>query len=258
MTNIPESIVNLPQTLEQRIETIEGNFGQILDVLKTLVPNKDITNGYPNDNDNGASGGGPSIQTMARIRLRLWLLQKHLALMRRLRMQFSRPTHYLFFIGQVEEARIPKRKETSMWLALATINPKPPHHPSYHSSPHSMSPFRLYPYPSYPQNYLNPYSVGSSIFPQANNISFPNNKPYTQNQFDQPKKGKVRIDHVPMSYSEIYDALLKGNLVAPDVPQPVSDPPPKWYNPVRCASITWEYRDIQLRNVGLSKHVYKN
>jgi len=26
--------------------------------------------------------------------------------------------------------------------------------------------------------------------------------------------------------------LLKQNLVAPDVPQPVSDPPPKWHNSI--------------------------
>jgi len=34
-----------------------------------------------------------------------------------------------------------------------------------------------------------------------------------------------------MTYSQLYDELLKQNLVAPDVPQLISDPPPKWHNP---------------------------
>ncbi|KAJ1391091.1 putative serine/threonine-protein kinase, partial [Sesbania bispinosa] len=53
MAEIPESTVIPPLTLEQRMERLEGNFGQILGLLKTLIPNKEIANDNSNNNDNG-------------------------------------------------------------------------------------------------------------------------------------------------------------------------------------------------------------
>ncbi|KAJ1379365.1 Retrotransposon gag domain [Sesbania bispinosa] len=53
MAEIPESNVVPPPTLEQRMEKLEGNFGQILGLLKTLIPDKEIANDNSNNNDNG-------------------------------------------------------------------------------------------------------------------------------------------------------------------------------------------------------------
>ena len=115
-----------------------------------------------------------------------------------------------------------------------------PHQHAYQTSPYSMSPFYPFPYPSYPSNYPNQYPSGPSQpgahtpFP-VNNISFPNtpadsslNTP--QNQFDRPGRDRLKIDPVPTTYSNIYDALLKENLIAPEVPKPTPNPVPKWYN----------------------------
>ncbi|KAJ1405825.1 hypothetical protein SESBI_25590 [Sesbania bispinosa] len=73
--------------------------------------------------------------------------------------------------------------------------------------------------------------VGNSAPPQVNNVSFPNQPPTFQNPPYQPRKERVKIDPVPIPYSDLYDTLLQQHLVAPEVPQPVSNPPPKWYNP---------------------------
>ncbi|XP_057443426.1 uncharacterized protein LOC130735472 [Lotus japonicus] len=76
-------------------------------------------------------------------------------------------------------------------------------------------------YPSHQPNYQ----------PSSYAISFAKNAPTTQNQPYEPRKERPKIDPVPGTYSEIYDTLLKGNMIAPEVPQQVSNPPPKWYNP---------------------------
>ncbi|KAJ1388243.1 hypothetical protein SESBI_39280 [Sesbania bispinosa] len=188
MTNIPESIVNPPQTLEQRMEKLEGNFGQILDLLKTLIPNRDTTNGNSNnDNDNDASGGGPSIQANGENPSKVVIVTE------------TSDPH-----GKVEDA-IREGKLNGLTVSQDKLRK-----PGFQKKRRSSS--------------------GSSTPPQVNNISFPNNPPFTQNQVDQPRKERIKIDPVPISYSEIYDALLKENLVAPEVPQTVSNPPPKWYN----------------------------
>ncbi|KAJ1421669.1 hypothetical protein SESBI_13623 [Sesbania bispinosa] len=74
--------------------------------------------------------------------------------------------------------------------------------------------------------------VGNSAPPQVNNVSFLNQPPTFQNPPYQPRKERVKIDPVPIPYSDLYDTLLQQHLVAPEVPQPVSNPLPKWYNPV--------------------------
>ncbi|KAJ1376478.1 hypothetical protein SESBI_49902 [Sesbania bispinosa] len=183
------------------MERLEGNFGQILGLLKTLIPDKEIANDNSNNNDNG--GGGPSIQTNDKLR----------------------------------KPGFQKKGEVHV-IGTGNYPPKTaPHQPPYQPLPYSLPHFHPYPYPSYPPNYLKTYptgpsQVGSSAPPQVNNVSCPNNPSFTQNQFDQPMREKVKIDPVPIPYSELYDALLKQHLVAPEVPQPVSNPPPKWYNPV--------------------------
>ncbi|KAJ1402778.1 hypothetical protein SESBI_27769 [Sesbania bispinosa] len=108
--------------------------------------------------------------------------------------------------------------------------------PVHQSSPYSLPPFYPYPYSSYPPNFHNPYhagtsQVGNSASPQVNNVSFPNNPPTFQNPPYQPRKERVKIDPVPIPYSDLYDTLLQQHLVASEVPQPESNPPPKWYNP---------------------------
>ncbi|KAJ1388704.1 hypothetical protein SESBI_38897 [Sesbania bispinosa] len=137
MAEIPVTNEN-PPTMEQRMERLEGSFSQILELLKTVIPEKEVINDNSNGNDNDC--GGPSIKTNG----------------------------------------------TSQ--------------------------------------------VGNSTPPQVNNVSFPNNPPTSQNPPYQPRKERIKIDPVPISYSELYDTLLKANLVAPEVPRPVSNPPPKWYN----------------------------
>ncbi|KAJ1386693.1 hypothetical protein SESBI_40618 [Sesbania bispinosa] len=142
MAEIPATNEN-PLTMEQRMERLEGSFSQILDLLKTVIPVKEVVNDNSNNDENGDG--------------------------------------------------------------------------------------------AYPPNFHNPYhagtsQVGNSTPPQVNNVSFPNNPPTSQNPPYQPRKERIKIDPVPISYSELYDTLLKANLVAPEVPKPVSNPPPKLYN----------------------------
>ncbi|KAJ1420180.1 hypothetical protein SESBI_14621 [Sesbania bispinosa] len=77
------------------------------------------------------------------------------------------------------------------------------------------------------------------------------------------KKERVKIDPVPIPYSDLYDTLLQQHLVAPEVPQPVSNPPPKWYNPAEACKyhmgapghsiekcLTFKLRVQRLRDAG--------
>ncbi|KAJ1392674.1 hypothetical protein SESBI_35631 [Sesbania bispinosa] len=107
-----------PPTMEQRMERLEGSFSLILELLKTVILEKEVINDNSNGDDN--DGGGPSIKTNA--------------------------------------TDLPKS-------TLST------------------------------------------------------------------EKEGLKIDPVPIPYSDLYDTLLQQHLVAPKVPQPVSNPPPKWYNP---------------------------
>ncbi|KAJ1426946.1 hypothetical protein SESBI_09961 [Sesbania bispinosa] len=224
MAETSESTVIPPPTLEQRIERIEGSFGQILGLLKTLIPDKEIANDNSNNNNNG--GGGPSIQTNV---------------IAGEKVEDAREGKLNGLTVSQDKLRKPEfQKKEGEVHVIGTRNYPPktaPHHPPYQLLPYSLPHFHPYPYPSYPSNYLNAYptgpsQAGSSTPPQVNNISFPNNPPFTQNQFDQPRRERIKIDAVHVSYSEIYDALLKENPVAPEVPQTVSNSPPKWYNPI--------------------------
>ncbi|KAJ1427424.1 hypothetical protein SESBI_09677 [Sesbania bispinosa] len=140
MVEIPVTNEN-PPTMEQRMERLEGSFSQILELLKTVIPEKEVINDNSNGNDD--DGGGPSIKTNG----------------------------------------------TSQ--------------------------------------------VGNSAPPQVNNVSFPNQLPTFQNPPYQSRKERLKIDPVPVPYSDLYDTLLQQHLVTPEVPQPVSNPPPKWYNPAK-------------------------
>ena len=44
------------------------------------------------------------------------------------------------------------------------------------------------------------------------------------------RRDRLTIEPIPLSYSDLYDCLLKENLVGPDVPKPFLNPPPKLYN----------------------------
>ncbi|KAJ1391283.1 hypothetical protein SESBI_36849 [Sesbania bispinosa] len=205
-----------PPTMEQRMERLEGSFSQILELLKTVIPEKEVINDNSNGDDN--DGGGPSIKT------------------------------------NVGTGNYPSK----------TIS----YHPVQQSSPYSLPPFYPYPYPSYPPNFHNPYQggtsqVGNSAPPQVNNVSFPNQLPTFQNPPYQPRKERVNIDPVPIPYFDLYDTLLQQHLVAPEVPQPVSNPPPKWYNPAEACKyhmgapghsiekcLTFKLRVQRLRDAG--------
>jgi len=106
------------------------------------------------------------------------------------------------------------------------------HQPTYQSTTSLMSIFQPYIYRYCPLNYPALYPIASpstktiSHFP-INNVSFLNNPHSSQGPIIQAKKEKQKIDPIPMTYSQLYDELLKQNLVVLNVPQPVSDPPPK-------------------------------
>ncbi|KAJ1410422.1 hypothetical protein SESBI_21917 [Sesbania bispinosa] len=112
------------------------------------------------------------------------------------------------------------------------------HQPIYANSSHCLPPYP-YLYPPY-LNYFTSYPLGPSQNFPINNVSAPNSTPVIpftttpfvpQNQPGNARREKVKIDPVSISYLELYEALLKKNLVAPEVPQPISHPPPRWYNP---------------------------
>ncbi|KAJ1415143.1 hypothetical protein SESBI_18333 [Sesbania bispinosa] len=158
MAEIPVTSEN-PPTMEQRMERLEGSFSQILELLKTVIPEKEVINDNSNGDDN--DGGGPSIKTNG-----------------------ENPHKVVI----VTESSGPEVKGGTS-------------------------------------------QVGNSAPPQVNNVSFPNQLPTFQNPPYQPRKERLKIDPVPIPYSDLYDTLLQQHLVAPEVPQPVSNPPPKWYNP---------------------------
>ncbi|KAJ1389081.1 hypothetical protein SESBI_38594 [Sesbania bispinosa] len=64
MVEIPVSNEN-PLTMEQRMERLEGSFNQILDLLKTVIPAKEVVN--DNSNNDGNGDGGPSKKTNCEI-----------------------------------------------------------------------------------------------------------------------------------------------------------------------------------------------
>ncbi|KAJ1377690.1 hypothetical protein SESBI_48627 [Sesbania bispinosa] len=156
MAEIPVTSEN-PPTMEQRMERLEGSFSQILELLKTVIPEKEVINDNSNGDDN--NGGGPSIKTNG---------------------------------------------ENPHKVVIVTESSGPEGGTS---------------------------QVGNSAPPQVNNVSFPNQLPTFQNPPYQPRKERLKIDPVPIPYSDLYDTLLQQHLVALEVPQPVSNPPPKWYNP---------------------------
>ncbi|KAJ1404845.1 hypothetical protein SESBI_26247 [Sesbania bispinosa] len=181
MAEIPESTVIPPPTLEQRMERLEGNFGQILGLLKTLIPDKEIANDNSNNNDNG--GGGMSIQTNGENPSKVVIVTES--------------------SGPDENVKDTIREGRLNGLTASQDKLRKPGFQKKEGEVH------------------------------VNNVSFPNNPPFTQNQFDQPRREKVKIDPVPISYSELYDNLLKQYLVAPEFPLLVSNPPLKWYNPAK-------------------------
>ncbi|KAJ1425749.1 hypothetical protein SESBI_10827 [Sesbania bispinosa] len=188
MAEIPVTNEN-PSTMEQRMERLEGSFSQILELLKTVIPEKEVINDNSNGNDN--NGGGPSIKTNG---------------------------------------------ENPHKVVIVTESLGPEGGTS---------------------------QVGNSAPPQVNNVSFPNQLPTFQNPPYQPRKERVKIDPVPIPYSDLYDTLLQQHLVAPEVPQPVSNPPPKWYNPAEACKyhmgapghsiekcLTFKLRVQRLRDAG--------
>lgn len=114
-----------------------------------------------------------------------------------------------------------QKKETDIHVIGTGHYPANSHQPNYQSAPY------LIHHPSH-SNFFAPYP---STTPQVSNISFPKNTPQPENQAYQSRRERPKIDPVPSSYSEIYDTLMKGNMIGPEVPQQVSNPPPKWYNP---------------------------
>ena len=52
-----------------------------------------------------------------------------------------------------------------------------------------------------------------------------------QNQYRPPYQQRLRIDPIPMSYSELFPLLIKNSLVVPRIVKPIEPPYPYWYNP---------------------------
>ncbi|KAJ1440988.1 hypothetical protein SESBI_01668 [Sesbania bispinosa] len=174
-----------PPTMEQRMERLEGSFSQILELLKTVIPEKEVINDNSNGDDN--DGGGPSIKTNGENPHKVVIVTES-----------SGPEVKV----REEEAKMMDKMEMleENMRALQGIDG-------------------------------GTSQVGNSAPPQVNNVSFPSQLPTFQNPPYQPRKERVKIDPVPIPYSDLYDTLLQQHLVAPEVPQPVSNPPPKWYNP---------------------------
>ncbi|KAJ1423448.1 hypothetical protein SESBI_12386 [Sesbania bispinosa] len=168
MANIPESTVNPPPTMDQRIEKPEWSLNQVLDLLNTLINNKETTNDNLN-NDN--SGGGPSNQTIGGKSPKVMIVSES-----------SGPNEKVMD----EKARMMSKMEM----------------------------------PEEKMRALQGIDVYGSLDIQ----------PFTQNQFDSPRKERTKLDPMSVSYSQIYDALLRANLVAPEISQLVFNSPPKWNN----------------------------
>ncbi|KAJ1411091.1 hypothetical protein SESBI_21448 [Sesbania bispinosa] len=236
MAKIPVSNEN-PLTMEQRMERLEGSFSQILDLLKMDIPAKEVVN--DNSNNDGNGDGGPSNKTNGENSPKVVIVTESSG--PDVKVEDSIREGKLHGINAPHDK--PKKpnfqKKEGEVHAVGTGNyPSKTisHQPVQQSSPYSLPPFYPYPYPSYPPNFHNPYQGGTSQVgnfapPQVNNVSFPNQPPTFQNPPYQPRKERVKIDPVPIPYSDFYDTLLQQHLVAPEVPQPVSNPPYKWYNP---------------------------
>ncbi|KAJ1433211.1 hypothetical protein SESBI_06151 [Sesbania bispinosa] len=294
MAEIPVTSEN-PPTMEQRMERLEGSFSQILELLKTVIPEKEVINDNSNGDDN--DGGGPSIKTNGENPHKVVIVtessgpevkvrEEEAKMMDKMEMleEKMRALQGIDVEDAIREGKLhgannphdkPKKpnfqKKEGEVHAVGTGNyPSKTisHHPVQQSSPYSLPPFYPYPYPSYPPNFHNPYQggtsqVGNSAPPQVNNVSFPNQLPTFQNPPYQPRKERVKIDPVPIPYSDLYDTLLQQHLVAPEVPQPVSNPPPKWYNPAEACKyhmgapghsiekcLTFKLRVQKLRDAG--------
>ncbi|KAJ1411864.1 hypothetical protein SESBI_20923 [Sesbania bispinosa] len=160
MAEIPVTSEN-PPTMEQRMERLEGSFSQILELLKTVIPEKEVINDNSNGNDN--DGGGPSIKTNGpEVKVR----EEEAKMMDKMEM--------------LEEKR-----------ALQGID-------VYGSWMEETS------------------QVGNSAPPQVNNVPFPAS--YRPSKIHPiSRKERVKIDPVPIPYSDLYDTLLQQHLVAPEV-----------------------------------------
>ncbi|KAJ1439473.1 hypothetical protein SESBI_02411 [Sesbania bispinosa] len=161
-----------------------------------------------------------------------------------------------------------RRKERSMQLALETTHPKPypitpsnnPHHTPYHPFIHT---------PTHPILQTSTIltreehpKLGTPHLHKLTMFPFPTSyRPSKIHPISQEKR--VKIDPVPIPYSDLYDTLLQQHLVAPEVPQPVSNPPPKWYNPAEACKyhmgapghsiekcLTFKLRVQRLRDAG--------
>ncbi|KAJ1394642.1 hypothetical protein SESBI_34018 [Sesbania bispinosa] len=212
-----------PPTMEQRMERLEGSFSQILELLKTVIPEKEVINDNSNGDDN--DGGGPSIKTNGENPHKVVIVTES-----------SGPEVKV----REEEAKMMDKMEMleEKMRALQGID-------VYGKLDGGTS------------------QVGNSAPPQVNNVSFPSQLPTFQNPPYQPRKERVKIDPVPVPYSDLYDTLLQQHLVAPEVPQPVSNPPPKWYNPAEACKyhmgapghsiekcLTFKLRVQRLRDAG--------
>ena len=86
-----------------------------------------------------------------------------------------------------------------------------------------------YPYQSYPSANAQP-----SFRPQT---PMPTTQPATQPNKQEinlkgawPKRERTLIDPIPITYTELYPQLIKGQLIAPIYVEPLKPPYPKWYD----------------------------
>ncbi|KAJ1425398.1 hypothetical protein SESBI_11112 [Sesbania bispinosa] len=71
--------------------------------------------------------------------------------------------------------------------------------------------------------------VGNSAPPQVNNVSFPTSTDLPKSTLS-PRKERLKIDPVPIPYSDLYDTLLQ-HIWWPQKCHTSIQSSPKWYNP---------------------------
>ncbi|KAJ1439475.1 hypothetical protein SESBI_02413 [Sesbania bispinosa] len=251
MAEIPVTNEN-PPTMEQRMERLEGSFSQILELLKTVIPEKEVINDNSNGNDN--DGGGPSIKTNGENPHKVVIVTessgpevKMLSLLEnRWKCHQRREAH-----GANNPHDKPKKpnfqKKEGEVHAVGTGNyPSKTisHHPVQQSSPYSLPPF-------YPNTPTHPILQTSTILtreehpklgtPHLHKLQCFLSQPAT----DLPKstlsakKERVKIDPMPIPYSDLYDTCCNNSWWPQKYHNHVSNPPPKWYNPAEACQVSY-------------------
>ena len=142
--------------------------------------------------------------------------------------------------GAIEKFKKPSFQKKEGEVHMVQNKNYPPknklYQPTYQHSPYSMSPFYPYSYLRHPYGPLHheshtPFSINNVFFsniPVNSLVNASSSSP--QSQPNKPRRDRLTIELIPLSCSDLYDCLLKENLVGLEVLKPISNPSPKWYN----------------------------